>query len=216
MSGEEEVFLSVDSVVDEVGVDDGLPGHNTFLAEFLCTLHPPGLPPGELRLKPSCPVILLRNLCPAQGLCNRTRMVIVQMSRRVLEVKLIGGEHHGEHAFIPQITLMPMEGQTSLAFALKRCQFLVNLAFALTINKAQGQSVKTVGVDLRVPVFSHGQLYVALSRATSSQNITILLPNTNRDPYQTCNVIYPEVLVDLVSIIALQARNTFLITQKGS
>jgi hypothetical protein len=113
MSGEEEVFLSVDSVVDEAGVDDGLPGHNMFPAEFLRTLHPPGLPPGELRLKPGCPIILLRNLCPTQGLCNGTRMVVVRTSRRVLEVKLIGGEHHGEHAFIPRITLTPTEGQTS-------------------------------------------------------------------------------------------------------
>jgi hypothetical protein len=200
MSGEEEVFLSVDSVVDEAGVDDGSSSRDTFPAEFLRTLHPPGLPPGELRLKPGCPIILLRNLCPAQGLCNGTRMVVVRMSRRVLEAKVIGGEHHGELAFIPRITLIPTEGQTGFAFALKRCQFPVNLAFALTINKAQGQSVKKVGIDLRIPVFSHGQLYVALSRATSSRNISVLLPDTNRD-HQTCNVVYPEVLVDTVSLL---------------
>jgi len=200
MSGEEEIFLSVDTVIDEPGIDDGLPGHNTFPAEFLCTLHPPGLPPGELRLKPGCPIILLRNLCPAQGLCNGTRMVVVQTSRRVLEVKLIGGKHNGEHAFIPRITLTPTEGQTGFAFALKRCQFPVNLAFALTINKAQGQSVKKVGIDLRIPVFSHGQLYVALSRATSSQNISVLLPDVDKDTCRTCNVVYPEVLVNTVSV----------------
>ena len=212
MSGEEEVFPSVDSIVDEAGVDDGLPGHNTFPAEFLRTLHPPSLPPGELRSKPGCPVILLQNLCPTQGLCNGTRMVVVRISRRVLEVKLIGGDHHGEHTFIPRITLTPTEGQTSFAFALKRCQFPVNLAFALTINKAQGQSVKKVGIDLQVPVFSHGQLYVALSRATSSQNISVLLPDANRDVCQTCNIVYPEVLVDMVSLAVLKVCSNFLTT----
>jgi len=191
----------VDSVVDEAGVDDGLLGHNTFPAEFLRTLHPPGLPPGELQLKPSCPIILLRNLCPAQGLCNGTHMVVVQMSRRVLEVKLIGGEHCGECAFIPRITLMPTEGQTGFVFTLKRCQFPVNLAFALTINKAQGQSVKEVGIDLQVPVFSHGQLYVALSRATGSQNTKVLLPDANKNTCQTYNVVYPEVLASTVSFV---------------
>ena len=201
MSGEEEVFLSVDSIVDEAGVDDGSRGHDTFPAEFLRTLNPPGLPPGELRLKPGCPIILLRNLCPSQGLCNGTRMVVVRTSRRVLEAKLIGGEHHGETAFIPRITLSPTEGQTGFAFQLKRHQFPVNLAFALTVNKAQGQSVKEVGIDLRVPVFSHGQLYVALSRATSSRNISVLLPDTDRDTGQTLNIVYPEVLVDTVSLI---------------
>jgi hypothetical protein len=198
MSGEEVVFLSVDSVVDEAGADDGSQGRDTFPAEFLRTLNPSGLPPGELRLKPGCPIILLRNLCPSQGLCNGTRMVVVRTSRRVLEAKVIGGEHHGETVFIPRITLTPTEGQTGFAFLLKRHQFPVNLAFALTINKAQGQSVKEVGIDLRVPVFSHGQLYVALSRATNSRNISILLPDADRNTGQTCNVVYPEVLVDLV------------------
>ena len=210
MSGEEEVFPSVDTVVDEAGVDDGSPGHHAFPPEFLRTLHPSGLPPGKLRLKPGCPIILLRNLCPAQGLCNGTRMVVVRMSRRVLEVKLIGGEHHGENVFIPRITLTPTEGQTSFAFALKRCQFPVNLAFALTINKAQGQSVKKVGIDLQIPVFSHGQLYVALSRATNSQNISVLLPDTNSDTCRTCNVVYPEVLVDTVSFVTPQTCRNFL------
>ena len=209
MSGEEEVFLSVDSVVDEAGVDDGLPRHNTFLAEFLRTLHPPGLPPGELWLKPGCPIILLWNLCPAQGLCNGTRMVVVRMSRRVLEVKLLGGEHHGEHAFIPRITLTPTEGQTGFAFVLKRCQFPVNLAFALTINKAQGQSVKKVGIDLRIPVFSHDQLYVALSRATHSQNISVLLRDTDQSAHKTCNVVHPEVLVDAVGLLPVESVTVF-------
>ncbi|KIJ05188.1 hypothetical protein PAXINDRAFT_93785 [Paxillus involutus ATCC 200175] len=48
---------------------------------------------------------------------------------------------------------------------LRRRQFPVRLAFCMTINKSQGQSVQYVGLDLRTPVFSHGQLYVALSRA---------------------------------------------------
>ena len=127
-------------------------------------------------------------------------MVLVQMSTRVLEVKLIGGEHDGQFALIPRITLAPTEGQTGLAFVLKRRQFPVRLAFALTINKAQGQSVKHIGVDLRIPVFSHGQLYVALSRATSGQNICVLLPEEEKDICQTCNVVYPEVLVDTVRL----------------
>ncbi|RPD64613.1 helicase [Lentinus tigrinus ALCF2SS1-7] len=65
----------------------------------------------------------------------------------------------------------------------------------MSINKAQGQSVKFVGLDLRIPVFTHGQLYVALSRATSPDNIHILLPANTLD-YTTRNVVYPEVLLD--------------------
>ena len=200
MPSESESLLSADSTVAEAGVDDGISRSNTFPPEFLHTLNPPGLPPGDLQLKPGCPLILLCNLCPATGLCNGTRMVLVRMSRRVLEVKLIGGEHDGQLALIPRITLAPTEGQTGFAFVLKRRQFPVRLAFALTINKAQGQSVKYVGIDLRTPVFSHSQLYVALSHATSGQNVQILLPEEERDVCRTQNVVYPEVLVDMVCL----------------
>lgn len=130
-------------------------------------------------------------------------MILVQMSRRVLEVRLIGGKYNSQLALIPWITLSPTEGQTGFAFILKRRQLPVRLAFALTINKAQGQSVKHVGIDLRTPVFSHGQLYVALSQATSSQNIQVLLPEEERNGCQTHNIVYSEVLVDMVCLIIL-------------
>ncbi|KAF9643667.1 hypothetical protein BDM02DRAFT_3065111, partial [Thelephora ganbajun] len=62
-----------------------------FPPEFLHASNPSSLPPGKLQLRPGRPFILLRNLCPAKGLCNGTRMVLVRMSRRVLQVKLIDG-----------------------------------------------------------------------------------------------------------------------------
>ena len=62
----------------------------------------------------------------------------------------------------------------------------------MTINKAQGQSVRNVGIDLREPVFTHGQLYVALSRVTSSRRVKILLPPSNTE-CRVHNVVYPEI-----------------------
>lgn len=114
------------------------------------------------------------------------------MDERILEVRILGGENDGEIALIPRITMQP-ESTSHLAFRFSRRQFPVRLAFALTINKAQGQSVKYVGLDLRIPVFSHGQLYVALSRATSSSRVRVLLPDGH---IATPNVVYPEVLLD--------------------
>ena len=63
----------------------------------------------------------------------------------------------------------------------------------MTINKSQGQSVKHVGVDLRTLVFSHGQLYVTLSRCTNSDRISVLLPEDGLNT--TENIVYPEVLL---------------------
>jgi ATP-dependent exoDNAse (exonuclease V) alpha subunit len=64
----------------------------------------------------------------------------------------------------------------------------------MTINKSQGQSFKAVGVDLRTPVFTHGQFYVAASRVTSKTGLSILLPS-NTD--KTANIVYPEILQGL-------------------
>lgn len=77
---------------------------------------------------------------------------------------------------------------------LKRRQFPVQPAFAMTINKAQGQTLNNVGIYLPTPVFSHGQLYVACSRTTSKQNLKILTTGQHANAGYTQNIVYPEVL----------------------
>ena len=89
-------------------------------------------------------------------------------------MKVITGDNAGEIAFIPCISITP--SNLDLPFILQRLQFPVRLGFAMSINKSQGQSVKKVGIDLQTPVFTHGQLYVALSRCTTKQGVKVLLP----------------------------------------
>jgi ATP-dependent DNA helicase PIF1 len=66
--GGETVYHSFDSAVDDP--------HNYYPSEFLNSLTPNGLPPHVLKLKLGCPVILLRNIDPTNGLCNGTRLVV--------------------------------------------------------------------------------------------------------------------------------------------
>lgn len=182
-------YYSADEAVLEEGVDD--PGQN-YPIEYLNSITYSGLPLHKLQMKVGCPLMLLRNLDPEQGLCNGTRCILTRCTRRVLEVRILGGDHHGQTAFIPRITLQPPEAM--IGFVLNRRQFPVRLAFAMTINKSQGQSVKNIGIDLRTPVFTHGQLYVALSRCTSKSRVKILFPSTS-DNTTTTNIVYPEVLL---------------------
>ena len=65
----------------------------------------------------------------------------------------------------------------------------------MTINKSQGQTLDYIGLDLRKPVFAHGQLYVALSRVRAWNNIKILLDAENTN-CTTRNVVYQEILQD--------------------
>jgi hypothetical protein len=186
--GEQTIFHSADSVVKEQGVDSNF----EYPIEYLNSIRASGLPLSKLALKVGCPIMVLRNLDPAQGLCNGSRGILTKMSQYVLEIRLIGGEHAGKKAFIPRITISPSAEQ--IAFEMKRRQFPVRLAFAMTINKSQGQSVDNIGLDLRTDVFAHGQLYVALSRCTSSQRVKALFKNDISTA--TKNIVYPEVLLD--------------------
>jgi hypothetical protein len=140
--------------------------------------------------------MLLRNIDPTNGLCNGTRMILLEVRPMVLKCRILGGKHAGKVVFIPRITIDPSE---EMPVNLYRRQFPVRLAFVMTINKSQGQSIINVGIDLRSPVFSHGQLYVALSRCTSSNRIKVVFPEDSNTT-NTSNIVYKEVLSGLPNI----------------
>ena len=78
---------------------------------------------------------------------------------------------------------------------LERKQFPIRLAFAMTINKSPGQSVKHISLDLRNPMFTHGQLYIAPSQCTLSENVKVLFPE-GATTTVTSNIVYKDVLLD--------------------
>jgi len=151
-----------------------------------------GLPNHCLNLKVGAPVILLRNLNQSIGLCNGTRLIVSKLGDRVIEAKVITDSKFGETVLIPRINLT----QSNLSdLQLRRRQFLLKLAFAMTINKSQGQTLNRVGIYLPRPVFSHGQLYVVLSRVSSHSGLKVLLCNKRGVPVDiTKNVVYRIVL----------------------
>ena len=71
----------------------------------------------------------------------------------------------------------------------------MRVAFAMTINKSQGQTLSRVGIYLPEPVFVHGQLYVSFSRVTSHQNIKVLIGN--KEDCKTKNIVYHEVFYSI-------------------
>ena len=159
LPGEEHVYLSADAVViGHVTSDEGL--HVT--PEFLNTINISGLPPHVLTIKAGAVVMLLRNLNPKKGLCNGTRMIITSVTQRVLRGIILTGDHHHKKCVIPRITLYP--SSNTYPFKFGRRQFPIRLAYAMTINKSQGQTFRRTGLLLPQSCFAHGQLYVAFSR----------------------------------------------------
>lgn len=179
--GEEHVFYSADTV------SDGDVGAN-YPVEFLNTLTPSGMPSHIIRLKVNSPIILLRNLSPSQGLCNGTRLICRVLQQHVLDCEIISGREIGQRVFIPRMTLTPSD--SGLPFVLQRRQFPVNLCYSMTINKSQSQTMEYVGIYLPDNVFTHGQLYVALSRVGGFNCVKVCMNGAR----QTRNVVYNEIL----------------------
>ena len=143
--------------------------------------------------------MLLRNMDSPSGLCNGTRLIIRQLHDNCIAGEIIGSTYAGSVHLIPRVTLSPSD--TSSMVKMSRLQFPVRLGYAMTVNKAQGQTLDKVGLFLRDPCFSHGQLYVAMSRVRSPANIRVSIARSSegQDVLQdgtafTRNVVYHEVL----------------------
>ncbi|CAF1287602.1 unnamed protein product [Rotaria sp. Silwood1] len=177
LPGVDVSYKSIDTVVD---IDQAV----QYPTEFLNSLEPPGMPPHSLVLKVGSPIMLLRIL-DAPRLCNGTRLCVKSLMPHVIEATILTGCAKGEDVFMPRIPMVPND----MPLEFKSLQFPVRLAFAMSINKAQGQSLKVAGINLGTPCFSHGQLYVACSRVGTGKNLYVFAPDG-----KTRNIVYQTAL----------------------
>jgi len=152
--------------------------HLRYSTEFMNSLSPSGIPQHELVLKVGAPIMLLRNLSGHSGACNGAKLIIKSITKYTIRATFAVGEHKGELMCIPRIPLKPSD---HAGFEWTRQQFPVRLCFAMTIHKSQGQTLKRAGVYLPAAPFTHGQLYVALSRVGSPKDISVFIDSEN-DP----------------------------------
>ncbi len=186
LSGEEQVYLSCDKVRNEEEA-------HRFPTEFLNSISLPSIPPHKLTLKLGAPIMLLRNLNPAKGHVNGARYYVKALKSRMIHAQLASGAFKGEDLLIPRIFFHPRD--KSIPFEMERKQFPIRPCFGITSNKSQGQTLSKVGIYLKQDFFSHGQMYVALSRVGSAKNISIYKPKSGEesDNYMA-NVVYKEIL----------------------
>ncbi|XP_058774276.1 uncharacterized protein LOC131648518 [Vicia villosa] len=188
--GDEKIFLSSDSV-DQMDTD-ACDSFDALTTEFLNTLTASGLPQHNIRLKVGTPIMLLRNIDQSEGLCNGTRLIVTKLADHVIEARIISGKNIGTSFYIPRMDISPT--QSPWPFKLTRRQFPIIVSYAMTIKKSQGQSLDYVGLYLPRNVFSHGQLYVAISRVKSKNGLKILIYDKDNEAADTTtNVVFKEV-----------------------
>ncbi|KAI3509189.1 hypothetical protein L1887_24277 [Cichorium endivia] len=188
-------YLSSDSLCQSDYIHDDV-DECLYSHDVLNGLKPSGLPNHKLVLKVGVPVMLLRNIDQKSSLCNGTRLWVISLGNRVIEVKVISGNNIGNRTFIPRMSLTPSDKR--IPFKFQRRQLPLTVCFAMTINKSQGQSLSKVGLFFRQPVFTHGQLYVALSRVKSRDGLKmVILDNDDKLTNRTTNVVFKEVVQNL-------------------
>jgi ATP-dependent DNA helicase PIF1 len=183
-------YLSADSV-SKCDQDDVI-DHRWITTEFLNDIKCSGLPNHRLTFKIGVPIMLLRNVDVSSGLCNGTRLTVTYLGINVIGARIATGSNIGQVVYIPRMRLLPSDANVTINF--QRRQFPLCVCFAMSINKSQGQTLSHVGLYLPRPVFTHGQLYVAVSRVKTRSGLKILVTDDNEKPKaSTLNVVYPEV-----------------------
>ena len=173
-------YLAIDDVPDNVD-----PTH--YPPEMLNTLEFSGIPPFRLQLKVGSPFMVLRNINTPQ-LCNGTRLIVVSLHDNLLVGRITSGMCKDDIVMIPRMTLTASDHD---GIPLRRRQFPVQSCFAMTIHKAQGQTLDRVLVHLEEAIFDHGQLYVALSRVTHRNGVRVFLPDGTNN---TQNIVLHSML----------------------
>eukprot|EP01033_Poteriospumella_lacustris_P004299 gene4299-3069_t len=137
--------------------------------------------PEKLYLKKGAQVMLLKNLDTERGLVNGARGTVVDFERSngrtsfhsllpVVNFTIIMGSTRSEERVVltPETWEVKL-GETVLA---SRQQIPLMLAWAISIHKSQGMTIPLLEVSFN-RMFEFGQAYVALSRATSLQGLTL-------------------------------------------
>ena len=170
-----------------------------FNSDYLHCLESSGLSSHNISLKKYAVIVLMRNLDVTGGHCNGTRYTILEVSSNFIMIQKLNGS---EDEIILILKLLYTNNENDLGFVFTRLQFSVMLAYYMTFNRAQGQSVEKCGLLLPQSLFTHGQLYVGLSRCRDLKNVFmytcqdefwVLDVDLDHNATYTRNIMYKEV-----------------------
>ena len=200
INGNVRTYHSFDSVKeDELSAGSAQPPEMT---DFLSMATEPGIPSHTLRLKENSLCSLMRNISIDSGLVKNARVIVRRLLDHVVEVETLPSSSNAYHSAKFLLPRILFEFRPKYCpWTIQRHQFPLQLAYATTFNSCQGLTLDRAVIDMRVPVFAHGQLYTALSRVRSRELLRCLFDpinpegSTQDDHFKVKNVIFDDLLL---------------------
>ena len=174
---------------------DKLPGHLTcmpasdsyvdcrdpddFPLDYIESLDMKGAPPWLLKFKIGAKYMCIRNLDLKRGIVNGTLLKLLSIGRHTAQFEILTGKARGCIEIFTRAVFTITPEASGLPFTVIRTQFPIIPAYCLSVHKAQGQSLQCVGLIFESDPFTHGQLYVALSRVAGWHKVFTMFQGDN-------------------------------------
>jgi hypothetical protein len=161
---------------------------------------PGSAPPHQLRLKLHDICILMRAVSKADKLATNTRVRITGISENVVRVSTLDPDVASRRtASLPRF-VFKIKLPYGKSYHITRRQFPLRLAYSLSMNRSQGQTLDRVVVDLTKHCFMHGHLNVAMSRIRDANNIAVYI--IAEGDYDDANkmVVTTNVIIEALNI----------------
>jgi|ERR1700722_20006809 len=160
--------------------------------DYMALMNQAGVPPHALHLKTGCICTLMRNMSVDKGLVKNARVIVHKVHRTFAEIRLIDQRTGtlGDIHCLPRIRFNFSPANSSWTFS--RLQLPLRLGYACTFHSCVGQTLDRTVLDIRTPVFAHGQLYTAISRVRRREDSRAFSPSGSA---LTNNIVYKDLIL---------------------
>ncbi len=150
-----------------------------FPHDYIESLDMKGAPPWMLQFKIGAKYMCIRNLDLNRGIVNGTMLRLLSFGHHSAHFEILTGKAKGSIEILTKSAFSINPEASGLPFTIIRKQYPIIPAYCLSVHKAQGQSLQRVGLIFESDPFTHGQLYVALSRVSGWNRVYTVYQGDN-------------------------------------